>query len=72
MFPEMIPWATSDPPAKRKPKAVTGIKGAPTMLDQFVMTSKGDGGDLDEQGDIIMNEDGTMYVAGGETQENGD
>jgi DNA polymerase epsilon subunit 4 len=62
--PEIIPWLASDPPAKRKPKGTAGVKGAPTLLDQFVVSSKG--GEQEDGGDIVMNEDGTMFAAGEE------
>lgn len=66
---EIIPWLSADAPAKRKPKGVSGVKGAPTLLDQFVVSSKGGDKDADEGGDIIMNEDGTMFAAGGSEME---
>lgn len=65
-FQEIIPWLASDPPAKRKPKGATGVKGAPTLLDQFVVSSKGD--EKNGGGDIVMNDDGTMFAAGGEME----
>ncbi|KAF8635851.1 hypothetical protein AX15_000043 [Amanita polypyramis BW_CC] len=69
---ELIPWTTSDPPPKRKigkPRdAKEGINAAPTLLDQFMKTSKKDG-EKAEDNSVVTNEDGTMYVAGGETEE---
>lgn len=39
-------------------------------MDQFVVSSKGGEKDVkDGGGDIVMNEDGTMFVAGGEMEE---
>jgi len=63
---EIIPWLSSEPPARRKLKeTASGIKGAPTLLDQFVVASKGiEEDDRGEQPDIIMNEDGTMFAVG--------
>jgi len=59
---EIIPWLSSEPVAKRKPKGTTsGVKGGPTLLDQFVVTSKVvEGEEGVGQSDIVMNEDGTM------------
>jgi hypothetical protein len=55
---EIIPWLSSELVAKRKPKGASdGIEGAPTLLDQFVVTSKG------IEDEVVLNEDGTM-VAG--------
>lgn len=57
---EIIPWLSSESVTKRKPKGTSsGIKGIPTLLDQFVVASKGTE-DEDGAEDIIMNEDGTM------------
>ena len=64
-FAEIIPWLSSEPVVKRKPKGNhdDGVKGAPTLLDQFIVASKST---EDEDGvippDIIMNEDGTMSM----------
>lgn len=59
-----MPWTSADAPAKRtKPKAAVG--GKTTMLDQFV-TKKTDG--EEEEGDVIMNEDGTMYAGNAEVE----
>jgi hypothetical protein len=60
---EIIPWLSSELVAKRKPKgASSGIKGAPTLLDQFVITSKGVEDEGAEESDVVMNEDGTMVA----------
>jgi hypothetical protein len=60
---EIIPWLSSEPAAKRKPKGVSnGVQGAPTLLDQFLVTVED--GDGTEHPDIVMNEDGTMVGAG--------
>jgi hypothetical protein len=60
---EIIPWLSSEPAVKRKPKGNGGVKGAPTLLDQFMVTSKST---EDDDGamppDIVMNEDGTMSM----------
>ncbi|KAF9463018.1 histone-fold-containing protein [Collybia nuda] len=64
---EIIPWLASDPPAKRKLKGATGVKGAPTLLDQFVVNLKED--EKDGGSDIIMNDDGAMLAAGGEIED---
>ncbi|TFK40692.1 hypothetical protein BDQ12DRAFT_463535 [Crucibulum laeve] len=76
---EIIPWTAPDPVAKRgKPKRGKGdgLQAAPTILDQFMFGAKSGGDkaigeeeveDLTQR-DIVMNEDGTMYAAGGENQ----
>ncbi|RDB17967.1 putative transcription factor C16C4.22 [Hypsizygus marmoreus] len=66
---EIIPWMASDPPARRKPQGAAGsgsLKAVPTLLDQFVVSSKrAEDMTIADQADIVMNEDGTM-AAGGE------
>jgi hypothetical protein len=63
----LIPWATSDAVPKKKigksRDAKEGISAAPTLLDQFVITTKKDG-DKTDNSSVVMNDDGTMYVAG--------
>jgi len=63
--PEIIPWTTADPPAKRKPKAITegSMKATPTLLDQFVGAGNKRDKEVVDQPDVVMNEDGTMYAA---------
>jgi len=61
---EIMPWTTSDAPAKRmKPKENAGIGGAPTLLDKFVVSKGGEEAEDSGGEDIIMNEDGTMAMA---------
>lgn len=49
-----------------KPRdAKEGISAAPTLLDQFVITAKKDG-DKSDNSNVVVNDDGTMYVAGDE------
>ncbi|KAF9013378.1 histone-fold-containing protein, partial [Cyathus striatus] len=69
---DVIPWMASDAAPKRpKPKVTKGDQqksSGSTFLDQFVTTSKNlevtDGQDvIMGDGDVIMNEDGTMQVA---------
>jgi hypothetical protein len=70
---EIIPWLSSEPIAKRKPKGNSGVKETPTLLDQFLVTSKGtEDEDRAESPDVVMNEDGTisMVVAGDLEMEN--
>jgi hypothetical protein len=66
---ELIPWTASDAVPKRKigkPRdAKEGISAAPTLLDQFVITAKKDG-DKSDNSNLVVNDDGTMYVAGDE------
>ncbi|KAG5648443.1 hypothetical protein DXG03_005017 [Asterophora parasitica] len=66
---EIIPWMAPDPAPKRKPPGTAGgLKGAPTMLDQFVASNKRTEDDdlVEYGGDIVMNEDGTMGAGGEE------
>ncbi|KAJ7043869.1 histone-fold-containing protein [Mycena alexandri] len=60
---EIIPWTSTDVPAKRSVKISNIPTGAPTMLDQFVVKPKDGAG---EESRIIMAEDGTMHVADSE------
>ncbi|KAF8073667.1 hypothetical protein FPV67DRAFT_760259 [Lyophyllum atratum] len=64
---EIIPWMAADPPVRRKPQGEAGTKVGPTMLDQFVVSSRPTAEEgVAEQADIVMNENGTMGVVGGE------
>ena len=67
---EIIPWLNSEPVVKRKPKGNGGVNGAPSVLDQFLVTSKHT---EDEDGgvppDIVMNEDGTISMGVAEEME---
>lgn len=63
---DLIPWISSEPEKKRgKPvPPAPGVKSSgPTLLDQFVVSSK-DRKDGEEGMDVVMNEDGTMYAVG--------
>lgn len=65
---EIIQAAVTEPIAKRKPKAaMKALDAGPTMLDQFVKanpkTEDTPADTMDGQDDIVMNEDGTMYIA---------
>ena len=54
---EIMPWTTSDAPAKRmKPKENTS-------LDKFVVSKGGEEAEDSGGDDIVMNEDGTMAMA---------
>lgn len=68
----MIPWTAPDAAPKKKigksRDAKEGISAAPTLLDQFVITTKKDG-DKSDNSNVVMNDDGTMYVAGDEGDE---
>ena len=76
--PEVIPWSDPDATERRKPKALQNLSDAdatPTMLDAFVQRARrpdegdaGEGGeagadDRDLEGDVLMNDDGTMSFA---------
>ncbi|KAG5639200.1 hypothetical protein H0H81_005679 [Sphagnurus paluster] len=63
---EIIPWMAADPPPRRKPQGLTSKTGEPTMLDQFVASSKQKEVEDFVGGDIVTNEDGTMGVVGGD------
>ncbi|KAF8630911.1 hypothetical protein AX17_005269 [Amanita inopinata Kibby_2008] len=70
---ELIPWTAADPPPKRKfgGDSRQGISAAPTLLDQFVISSKKES--EKSENEVVMNEDGTMFVEGeGESDENDD
>jgi len=64
---EILPWTFPEPPAKRKPpkaeQSGAGVKAPPTLLDQFVVRTGGEE-EVNEDADIIMNDDGAMYVSG--------
>lgn len=52
-------WTSAEPPVKRaKPKGKGVAASGPTLLDSFVVKAG-----VDEDEDVIMNEDGTMYAA---------
>lgn len=59
--PEIMPLtsSTADGPTKRA-KTAKPRDGKATLLDQFVVSKKAE--DEEEDGDIIMNEDGTMFA----------
>ena len=67
---EIIPWVQPDPPTKRggkKKEQQRDANAAPTLMDRFVVGGKRTARDedIDDQGDIVMNEDGTMAVGAG-------
>ena len=67
---EIIPWVQPGPSTKRSGKEKEqpwDEKAAPTLLDRFVVGGKRTerDEDLDDQGDIVMNEDGTMAAGVG-------
>ncbi|KAG6903291.1 hypothetical protein C0995_000186 [Termitomyces sp. Mi166 len=69
---EIVPWVSVDPPAKRKPRGIGTItdKEQQTM-HQFVVNSNraDDRNGVSEQPDVIMNEDGTMGIQGGDSDQ---
>lgn len=73
---EIIGWSTLENPekqTKRKPKVIAqrDENAEPTMLDQFVKKSGGSGETQEEasqvEGEVVMNEDGTMGSMGDES-----
>ncbi|KDR82645.1 hypothetical protein GALMADRAFT_57722 [Galerina marginata CBS 339.88] len=55
---EVMPWTSTDAPAKRPKTKATDPK-APTLLDQFVVSKKSA---EEDAANVIMNDDGTMYA----------
>ncbi|KAG6887254.1 hypothetical protein C0992_013154 [Termitomyces sp. T32_za158] len=68
---EIIPWVSADPPAKRKPRNIeTAGDKEQQSIHQFVAnTNRGDNKEVSEQTDIVMNEDGTMGLQGGDSDQ---
>ena len=65
-FSEIMPWSivAEAPNIKRpKPKGTASKSSGITMLDSFVGNKMG-AEDESDGGDIVMNDDGTMYAAG--------
>jgi len=62
-----MPWSIVEAPAikRSKPKAMASKSSGLTMLDSFVGNKPGADDEIDG-GDIVMNDDGTMYAAGDE------
>ncbi|KAG2136692.1 hypothetical protein DEU56DRAFT_737009 [Suillus clintonianus] len=62
---EIIAFHRTEPPQKRKPKALQNAdsQSEPTMLDRFV-TKGEESQDLDNThpADVVMDDDGTMYA----------
>ena len=61
-----MPWSivAEAPAVKRsKPKGATAKSSGLTMLDSFVGNKMG-ADDESDGGDVVMNDDGTMYAAG--------
>jgi len=61
-----MPWSivAEAPTIKRpKPKGAASKSSGLTMLDSFVGNKMG-ADDESDVGDVVMNDDGTMYVAG--------
>jgi DNA polymerase epsilon subunit 4 len=62
---EIIAFQRTEPPQKRKPKALQNAESQsePTMLDKFVTRGEESQGlDVTPPPDVIMDEDGTMYA----------
>ena len=69
--PEIISYPRTEPPTKRKPKALQEEQSAPegpTLLDKFMKRTREDESQDDvvtgkSSADIVMDEDGIMYTA---------
>ncbi len=62
---DLMPWLSSEPEKKRGKPVPPGPSTKPsglTLLDKFVVGK--DKGDGDDEMDVIVNDDGTMYAAG--------
>lgn len=60
---EILLWTSPDPVPKRTTKTGKGeTTTAPTLMEQFIGNKKGT--NFESSGDVVMNEDGTMYAAG--------
>ena len=65
-FLEIMPWsivAEASTIKRPKPKAMASKSKGSTTLDSFVGNKPGADDEIDG-GDIVMNDDGTMYAAG--------
>lgn len=68
---EIISYPRTEPPTKRKPKALQEEQSAPegpTLLDKFMKRTREDESQDDvvtgkSSADIVMDEDGIMYTA---------
>ncbi|KAG2154212.1 uncharacterized protein EDB93DRAFT_1081731 [Suillus bovinus] len=61
---EIIAFQRTEPPQKRRPKALQNAESEPTMLDKFITRGE-ESQELDNTPppDVIMDEDGIMYTA---------
>ncbi|KAG6878095.1 hypothetical protein C0993_012422 [Termitomyces sp. T159_Od127] len=68
---EIIPWVSADPPAKRKLRNIeTASDREQQSIHQFVVnTNRAEDKEVSEPADIVMNEDGTMGIQGGDSDQ---
>jgi hypothetical protein len=64
---EILPWTLPEASVNKRPRtkaAGPALKAEATIMDQFIVGKKGAESDENDEDDVIMNEDGTMYAAG--------
>ncbi|KAH0586143.1 Transcriptional activator HAP5 [Termitomyces sp. J132] len=68
---EIIPWVSVDPLAKRKQRGMGAITDREQQtIHQFVINpNRADDKAVSEQADVTMNEDGTMGIQGGDSDQ---